>query len=85
MQSVNQAQATKSYPTLRLGSKGDDVKYLQVILNYYSSEQLKIDGIFGAKTETAVKKFQKSHRLTADGIVGPKTWNALLADYEPGC
>lgn len=84
MQSVEQAQATASLPTLRLGSKGDDVKYLQVILNFYGYD-IKVDGMFGSKTEVAVKKFQKSRKLTPDGIVGPKTWNALLADYEPGC
>lgn len=35
------------------------------------------DGIFGANTEAAVKKFQQSHGLTADGIVGAKTKAAL--------
>ena len=84
MQSVEQTQATRSLPTLRLGSKGDDVKYLQVILNFYGYE-LKVDGMFGSKTEVAVKQFQKSRKLKVDGIVGQKTWNALLADYEPGC
>jgi peptidoglycan hydrolase-like protein with peptidoglycan-binding domain len=84
MQSVDQAQATHSLPTLRLDSKGDDVKYLQVILNFYGYD-LKVDGVFGSKTEAAVKKFQKSRKLTADGIVGRKTWDALLAEYSPGC
>lgn len=84
MQSVEQNQASSSLPTLRLGSKGDDVKYLQVILNFYGYD-LKVDGMFGSKTEAAVKKFQKSRKLTVDGIVGLKTWSALLADYNPGC
>lgn len=35
------------------------------------------DGIFGAKTEAAVKDFQKKNKLDVDGIVGPKTWAAL--------
>ena len=81
MQSV-ESQATNSLPTLRLNSKGDNVKYLQVILNYYGYE-LKVDGFFGSKTEVAVKQFQKSRKLTVDGVVGSKTWNAMLADYNP--
>ncbi|MBA2734757.1 MAG: peptidoglycan-binding protein, partial [Acidobacteria bacterium] len=32
---------------------------------------------FGAKTEAAVRAFQRTHRLTPDGIVGPRTWRAL--------
>ena len=30
-----------------------------------------------AKTEAAVKAFQKDHGLVADGITGPRTWEAL--------
>lgn len=37
-----------------------------------------IDGIFGEKTEIAVKDFQKINRLDDDGIVGRDTWNALF-------
>lgn len=82
MQSTNPVEASSSLPTLRLGSKGEQVKYLQAILNYYGYS-LAIDGIFGKKTEDAVKKFQKSRHLRVDGIVGPNTWNALLTDYDP--
>ena len=38
-----------------------------------------VDGIFGAKTETGVKKFQQDNGLTADGIVGPQTWAKIDA------
>lgn len=57
--------------TLKKGSKGDDVKTLQRLLN------VSTDGIFGSITEETVKKFQKEHKLYQDGIVGPKTWQAL--------
>lgn len=57
--------------TLKKGSKGEEVKVLQKALN------ITVDGDFGTKTETAVKKFQKSKGLVADGIVGKKTWEAL--------
>ncbi|MEY4477636.1 MAG: hypothetical protein RJA31_1140 [Actinomycetota bacterium] len=58
-------------PTIQLGSRGADVRYLQTKL------KLTADGIFGVKTKAAVIAFQKSKGLTADGIVGPKTWAAL--------
>lgn len=38
----------------------------------------KVDGIYGAKTRAAVKRFQQDHGLIADGIVGSAT-NAVLA------
>lgn len=57
--------------TIKLNSKGEDVKYLQKLLH------LTQDGVFGPKTDKAVKEFQKAHGLEADGIVGPKTWEKL--------
>ena len=36
-----------------------------------------VDGIYGSKTKSAVKSFQKKNGLTADGIVGTKTAKAL--------
>lgn len=62
--------------TLKKGSKGDDVIALQHLLNV-EGYKLTIDGDFGAKTETAVKMYQKAHGLEDDGIVGNKTWTAL--------
>ena len=37
-----------------------------------------VDGVFGARTETAVKSFQTDEGLKADGIVGRQTWAALF-------
>lgn len=62
--------------TLKKGSKGDDVIALQHLLNV-EGYKVTIDGDFGAKTETAVKMYQKAHGLEDDGIVGNKTWTAL--------
>ena len=56
---------------LKKGSKGIEVERLQTILGILS------DGIFGPKTEAAVKKFQLTEELIVDGIVGPKTMAAL--------
>lgn len=63
--------------TLKNGSKGEEVKTLQSKLNSFGNYGLTVDGIFGAKTEVAVKDFQKKKGLDVDGIVGPKTWAAL--------
>lgn len=64
-------------PTLRRGSKGELVKSVQEYLNDEIGAGLEPDGIFGAETEKAVKKFQEKHGLTQDGVVGPKTWAEL--------
>lgn len=63
--------------TLRLGSTGPMVEFLQNLLQklgFYSGE---IDGIFGPNTQSAVRNFQTSFGLSVDGIVGPNTWQAL--------
>lgn len=64
-------------PTLKYGDNGDSVNDLQSSLNKTGFSVGKVDGIFGPKTESAVKEFQKSQNLKIDGIVGSKTWNAL--------
>ena len=37
-----------------------------------------VDGVFGSKTDSAVRHFQKDQKLEIDGIVGRLTWNALF-------
>lgn len=63
--------------TLKLGSVGPIVEYLQLLLQKLNLYNEQIDGIFGITTENAVLEFQKQHNITQDGIVGYKTWNAL--------
>jgi murein DD-endopeptidase MepM/ murein hydrolase activator NlpD len=58
-------------PTIKQGSKGKNVAYLQSKLG------INADGIFGPKTKAAVVSFQNRRGLVADGIVGPKTWEAV--------
>lgn len=57
---------------LKKGSNGEDVKKLQTKLGLAS------DGIFGAMTETAVKKWQTSNNLPSTGIVDDNTWNKMF-------
>jgi peptidoglycan hydrolase-like protein with peptidoglycan-binding domain len=63
--------------TLKEGSRGENVKTLQKSLEKLGFELGSQDGVFGPKTEQAVKRFQSKHNLEADGIVGPKTREAL--------
>ena len=58
-------------PILGLSSSGEFVKKVQAKVGVVA------DGIFGTKTEAAVRAFQSAHGLDPDGIVGPKTWRAL--------
>lgn len=61
---------------IKLGSIGDDVRYLQRLLKNLGYD-IAIDGHFGSKTDKVVKEFQKSKNLTVDGIVGPATLKCL--------
>ncbi|UPK67232.1 N-acetylmuramoyl-L-alanine amidase [Chitinophaga filiformis] len=68
---------TPGRKTIRRGDKGELVKIIQGKLN------LQQDGIFGAKTEAAVRQFQREHNLVPDGIVGPKSWKLFDAVQTP--
>ena len=80
---------TSSYPgtALRRGSSGPNVVVIQVELNRISQNYPAIpklspvDGIFGSRTEAAVRKFQEIFGLEVDGIVGKATWYALVRLY----
>ena len=80
---------TPSYPgtPLRRGTTGPSVVTVQASLNRIAQSYPAIpkipvvDGIFGSRTEAAVRKFQEIFNLTPDGIVGPATWYALVRIY----
>lgn len=63
--------------TVKIGSRGADVTYLQQQLTSRGYGVGKIDGIFGNKTLEAVNAFQTENGLAVDGSVGPKTWAAI--------
>lgn len=58
---------------IKLGSRGEGVKYVQYHLTKKGYSLGSIDGICGLKTVNAIKKFQKANSLTVDGIAGKKT------------
>ena len=65
-----------NYKQVGYGSQGSDVKTLQDMLNS-KGYNLAVDGIFGSKTQAAVKDYQQKNNLAVDGIVGTNTWGAL--------
>lgn len=62
-------------PTLKRGSSGIQVEYLQRFLNWYLDIKLKIDRDFGAATEEALEKFQVAEGLVKDGVYSTKSYN----------
>lgn len=56
---------------------GADVRELQHALGSLGFECGNVDGIFGAHTESALRKFQLNLGLPSDGIVGAATYTAL--------
>ena len=65
-----------TYNQVSYGSQGSDVTELQKLLNK-NGYNLSVDGIFGSKTQAAVKDYQQKNNLAVDGIVGTNTWGAL--------
>lgn len=58
--------------TINRGMRGDDVKKLQERLKQlgYDIGETGVDGIYGPKTQAALKKFQEDYGLAIDGIYG---------------
>jgi peptidoglycan hydrolase-like protein with peptidoglycan-binding domain len=75
--------------TVRRGSEGDAVRGVQEEFRFRDlsgdpSQGLPVNGIFGPRTEAAVRGFQEALALdfpevVVDGIVGPVTWRALVS------
>lgn len=61
---------------IAIGSRGDDVEYLQEFLNT-KGYGLEVDGDFGPLTEAALKDFQGKYGLDVDGIAGQYTWEII--------
>ncbi len=73
------AASASNLPTLANGDRGDDVRLLQESLSRVGYSPGQADGIFGDRTEAAVRAFQRDQGLTVDGVVGRgETWPALL-------
>lgn len=63
------------------GSSGATVTQIQTRLKSWGYYNYTIDGIYGSRTENAVKYFQRKNGLTVDGQAGDKTL-AAMGIYE---
>lgn len=80
---IKNAGEVKVMKTLKKGSKGEEVKQLQTMLNALGYDCGVADGSFGANTDKAVRAFQQKEGLLIDGIVGKQTWTLLESRIRP--
>lgn len=73
------APLTQAATLLKVGSTGPEVVKLQTDLKSLGYEVGSIDGIFGWKTQAAVRSFQQNAKIQVDGIAGPITQQALAS------
>ncbi|MCK9478025.1 MAG: spore cortex-lytic enzyme [Firmicutes bacterium] len=67
-----------SAPTLsKVGSRGEEVRQIQIRLRNWGYNISAIDGIYGPNTKNAVTQFQKNNGLKVDGIAGAQTLGAM--------
>jgi len=68
------------WPALRLGSRGDQVIWLQQHLaSFDPSVQVQAGGRFTAATAAVLRAFQTARGLPATGTTDAATWLAVLA------
>jgi hypothetical protein len=68
---------------LRNGSRGPDVAAWQRFLTTQLLLDGDVDGVFGAQTDDATRRFQAREKLTVDGVVGAKTLTRASALGAP--
>jgi peptidoglycan hydrolase-like protein with peptidoglycan-binding domain len=71
------------WPQVRQGAKEHPVPTLQYLLRA-RGHAVTVDGIFGPRTDAAVRSFQQEKGLTVDGVVGPNTWSKLIIEVRRG-
>ena len=73
------AGTTAGYPTCRRGDKSTYVLILQDALNALGYSTNTLDGVFGARTESALRAAQRAFGLSSDGICGCNSWKKLTS------
>ncbi|HTZ91486.1 MAG TPA: peptidoglycan-binding protein [Streptosporangiaceae bacterium] len=78
--------------TVKRGSHGPAVRAVQDQINFRNNKNghtLAVDGVYGRRTEAAVRAFQKAMsaevpHFPVDGVVGTRTWQALVTEALSG-
>jgi exopolysaccharide biosynthesis protein len=78
-------EVSKPMNTLQIGSRGNDVYEMQLMLNKLGFNCGMADGVFGNGTNTQVVAFQKANKLTPDGVAGSMTLAALTNLFYAKC
>ena len=73
------SSSSSSGGDIKLNSEGSDVRKLQQDLKELGFYNAEITGKVGAKTEAAIKEFQRKYGLSADGVAGSKTLAAIAS------
>jgi hypothetical protein len=66
-------------PVLKLGSASVAVRRLQRALNAADAAGLRVTGVFGAATTSALRRYQAGHRLPRSGVANDAVWRLLVA------
>ena len=74
---------------VKRGSNGDAVRAVQEVMKFHDQSDgegppVHVDGIFGPRTDSWVRGFQKAVGTASDGIGGPITWRALVSGMLSG-
>lgn len=76
--------AAGTYPALNQGDRGEAVRRLQRALHDAGQSPGAADGVFGARTARAVRRYQSRIGTVVDGHAGPLTWAALVTRPAQG-
>ena len=68
---------SSAFALSKMGSTGQEVRNIQTRLKNWGYYTYTVDGIYGSRTVTAVKSFQRNNGLTPDGIAGPATLSKI--------
>lgn len=69
---------TSGFPTLYNGSRNNYVLLAQDALTALGYSLGSTDGIYGRRTESAVRAFENTRRFPEDGIITQRVWESLL-------
>ena len=74
---------------VRKGSTGPAVRGVQEVIRFHEEADnealwMRVDGVFGPRTDSWIRGFQTAVGTSSDGIVGPITWRALVSGMLSG-